>query len=88
MSAKLERKDPKIPATVPFGVLEDSLHMMKCGTDTLGQLAALFQSIRDKATHDDQIKALAGMGKYVAEDMANSLAADQERTLRALGVEA
>lgn len=98
MSAKPERKDPKIPATVPFGVLEDSLHMMKCGTDTLDQLAALFQAIRDKVMDDDpnrdsvgdhhQIRALASLGKDVAMDMAEHLGSDCERTLRNLGVAA
>ena len=98
MSARPSKKDPKIPETVPFGVLEDSLFESRAAVGTLEQLAALFRTIAVAADSQDladdsigirdHIKALAGLGQYVAEDRANILGADQERTLRDLGVEA
>ncbi len=77
--------------------LDDSLSMMKCGVNTLDQLAALFRAISDRieskaddfnSIDRDNIRSLAQMGKYVAEDMANGLGCARDDAMEVLRVPA
>lgn len=55
---------------------------LQCAGDTLEQLSALFHAIQNQA--EGEVKALAGLGWYMAEDWANMVNLSCEKLAKAV----
>lgn len=44
---------------------------LRCSADTFGQLAAIFRTIESREGEYSDLRKLAGVGHYLAEDFAN-----------------